>query len=292
MHGSLRTRFNLRIKRESCAAPSILGDDVARFLEGVSLEQVAALSKAVMPVSEHERQAIPNLILHAESVSVDVKAVQWQAEGLAIVSDAAAEVVRHDRAAFYEGVTLQSIAMEIAKDATINLLKGQPDQPRSVSNPPPMHLLPRIFQYVNTYLVTNVELRGGQQIYDIKPKKNKLLAVEFLHAAISIAGTNPKEPDLFATLNEFRPKLKSAEVSESTRLPIQMICNSHVNAVAPRNEDETPVAKFLDESVHVRRWIPNSRIFGIPLPSKHDWADRHYEPDYTIEIDHDATNSV
>jgi type III restriction enzyme len=227
---------------------------------------------------------LPDLVLADEPVAVEVEAVRGYKDEAAHVHGVAADIERQTRDAYYANIHPQRIAFTIAQRVTQRLVDGQKQKPELERVALTARLFADIFAITGRYIDRKLKLKAGQDKRDLGFEKNLQRAVDSLFAGIQIGfagGTNAK---ILPVVNRMRGRLRSHDVSEHTKRPVQEIEKSHLNAFAPRSGVETQVARALDWSEHVRAWVPNARGFDLRLDYEHDGQERSYEPDFVVEL--------
>ena len=227
---------------------------------------------------------IPELVLADEPLAVEVEAVRGYKDEAAHAHGVAADTERQTRDAYYANIHPQRIAFAIAQRVTQRLVDGQKKKPEIERVSMTARLFADTFAITNRFIERRLKLKAGQDLRDLGFDQNLQRAVEALSQGIQMGfagGTNSK---ILPVVNRMKRMLRSHDVSEHTKRPVQEIEKSHLNAFAPRSSVETQVARALDWSEHVRSWLPNARGFDLRLAYEHDGQDRSYEPDFVVEL--------
>ncbi len=227
---------------------------------------------------------VPELILHDEPVAVEVEAVRGYKDEAAFVHGVAADIERQTRDAYYANIHPQRIAFTIAQRVTQRLVDGQKKKPEVEQVAMTARLFADIFAITNRYIERRLRLKAGQDQRDLGFEKNLRRAVEALSQGIQMGFAGGGNAKVLPVVNRMKRMLRSHDVNEHTKRPVQLIEKSHLNAFAPRSSVETQVARALDWSEHVRAWLPNARGFDMRLEYEHDGAERAYEPDFIAAL--------
>ena len=200
-------------------------------------------------------------------------------------------LIKQNKAAFYEAVPFQQIVFEITRRIVDELQEGtsdEGDKRAAFRLKARQFLFPQVLKVVQEFIDKKVTFGPGIDKRELGLEKYAMLVKERIRDGIRPKAREGSAP-ILPVINRYKPVYKTDDVDYTTLRPIETVTKSHLNAVAWHSTWERDAAKIFDELDFVECFAPNDQQIGLRIPYDYMGTRRVYEPDFMVRIQNGPT---